>query len=343
MQKELLMQRCIDLATRGKGKVAPNPMVGAVLLHKGQIVAEGWHKGYGQDHAEIDALNHLPAHIPASECVLVVNLEPCSHYGKTPPCSLRIIQERISEVWVGSVDPNPLVAGKGLKMLTEAGIVVHHGILENECRSLNRHFYCFHEQKRPWITLKWARTANGFLGKESYVHPDERIISNEYSQQFSHKIRTEHQAILVGRKTIQTDNPQLSSRYWPGSSPLRIILDPNNWIHGEAHVLNDGLPTWILTRHINERNGAVRRIAFGMDYNLDSILKRLYDENIQSLIVEGGASTLQEFISKQLWDEIWEICSPGIWKTGIPAPVMPLVPKNTFELSSDLVRHYLPI
>lgn len=343
MQKEQLMQRCIDLAARGQGKVAPNPMVGALLLHQGRIVAEGWHRGFGMEHAEIDALNQLPPNIRASECTLVVNLEPCSHYGKTPPCSLRIIQEGIPEVWIGSTDPNPLVAGKGIEMLKQAGIVIHQGILEQKCRILNKHFYHFHEQKRPWITLKWARTANGFLGKERYINPGERVISNAYSHRLAHKIRTEHQAILVGRKTIQTDNPQLSARYWPGPSPLRIILDPNNWIHGEVHVLNDGLPTLILTRHVDESNGAVRRMAFGMDYNLNAILKKLYEENIQSVIIEGGASTIQEFISHQLWDEAWEICSPVIWENGIPAPIMSITPNSSFQLGSDLIRYYLPV
>lgn len=336
------MQRCLDLAIRGQGHVAPNPMVGALLIYQNQVVAEGWHRAYGGPHAEIDALNRLPAYIPASECILVVNLEPCSHYGKTPPCSLRIIQERIPEVWVGSRDPNPVVAGKGIEMLRNAGIQVQEGILEEECRQLNRSFYCFHEKKRPWITLKWARTANGFIGKEVYQNHSERIISHELSHRFAHKLRTEHQAILVGRKTIQTDNPQLTARYWQGTSPLRIILDPNNWIQANARVLDDGLPTWFMTRHVNEQQGPIRKIGFGMDYNLENILNMLYTENIQSILIEGGASTISEFISNKIWDEAWEICAPVVWKEGIPAPILPLSPKESFELGSDLIHHYFP-
>lgn len=338
------MLRCLELAVLGESYTAPNPMVGAVIVHQEQIIGEGWHQAFGAPHAEVEAIRKVQDPSLLKESVLYVNLEPCSHHGKTPPCSLLILEMGIPKVVVASQDPNPQVAGKGLQMLREKGVEVISGVLEKEATELNRNFYTYHQEHRPRVSLKWAETADGFIGKERYRQPEDRIISGASASFFSHHLRAQHQAILTGRKTIQTDNPLLTLRHWHGRHPLRVVLDPNHWIKADFHLLTDGLPSLIFTQHFQEKRGAVEYHAIGMPYQLKNILHELYLREIQGVLVEGGSGTLQAFIDEKRWDEAFILRSKKrVWGEGIPAPSLRGQLVNIQELQDDLLFHYLPL
>jgi len=290
---EKYMKRCIQLAQNGLGTTYPNPLVGSVIVYNGQIIGEGWHKKSGEAHAEVNAINSVKDKSLLKKATIYVSLEPCSHFGKTPPCCDLIIEYGIPNVVVGTIDPNEKVAGDGIKRLVENGQHVTVGILENECRELNRRFFTVHEKQRPYIILKWAESRDGFISPSAKKEQKPVWITNEFSRQLVHKWRSEEHAILVGTQTVIDDNPSLTVRDWTGNNPIRIVLDQNNRISKESHIFDNQSKTLVYT-------------AAEIEYNQDiaiSIAAKLYEDKIQSVIIEGGRQTLQTFIDANLWDE----------------------------------------
>ena len=315
------MQRCLELAQRAKGYTTPNPMVGAVLVARGLIIGEGWHKRYGGDHAEVDCLDSVSSSnrhlIPGS--TMYVNLEPCAHRGKTPPCANRLVQERIGIVVIANRDPFSKVDGRGIAILKEAGIEVVTGVLEKEGLWVNRRFFCAHTLNRPYIILKWAQTADGYIAP---ADGSRFRISNEHCQQLLHRWRTEEGAIMAGTNTAIIDNPQLNARLWDGPQPLRIILDRQLTVPAAHHIFDRSIPTWIINEVRDTRSGSPEylKIDFG-NRLLDSILELLSGKGILSLIVEGGAMLLNSFLKKDLWDEARVFTGNVTLGTGIAAPL----------------------
>lgn len=318
------MRRCFELAQKGLGKVAPNPMVGAVVVHKGEIIGEGYHQLYGEAHAEPNAINSVKNQDLLKESTLYVNLEPCSHYGKTPPCSLLIIQKQIPRVVICNVDPYPEVAGRGIKMLQDKGVDVNWGILEAEGRELNKRFFTFHEKKRPYIFLKWAQSEDGFIDSdrtESSVPPI--MFSTKETHELNHKMRAEEAAILVGTKTVLMDNPQLTNRMCEGENPTRIAIDRKGIISEEYRILNNAAPTLVFTEveKQNSEHTQYFKINFKQDI-LPQIMNELYSQKLNSLIIEGGATVLASFINANLWDEAKVEVAPIILKKGVISPTI---------------------
>lgn len=331
MNNELkYMQRCLELAQFGGGYVAPNPMVGAVLVHDDKIIGEGFHQRYGEPHAEPNAIAAVKQKELIEKCTLYVNLEPCSHFGKTPPCASLIIKHKIKRVVIGSLDPNPKVAGKGVQLLREAGIAVEVGILEDECRILNKRFFIFHEQKRPYILLKWAQTQNGFIDKNRLdISEPPLAISNPITRQLTHQMRSENQAILVGTNTVLLDNPSLTVRNWPGKSPIRVAIDRIGKIPADFHLLDGAIPTLIFTEIEKTNQPHIEFIQIKFDENcLHTILQKIYEKNIHSILVEGGAKLLNYFIQNECWDEANVEISPLTIDEGVLAPVLSASPSS---------------
>lgn len=285
-QHEIYLRRCLELAKNGLGTTYPNPLVGSVIVHDGIIIGEGWHKKAGEAHAEVIAINSVADSSLLKEATIYVNLEPCSHFGKTPPCSDLIIAQGIPNIVIGSIDPNGKVAGKGIKKLLGAGRNVTVGVLEAECHELNRRFFTFHNKSRPYIILKWAQTKDGFISPKSRNEQKPVWITNRYSRQLTHKWRSEEQAILVGAQTVIDDNPSLTVRDWSGNNPIRIVIDRNNLISKESHIFDNEAKTISLR-----------------EMDPTAIIDRLFTLGIQSVIVEGGQKTLGLFIDSGLWDE----------------------------------------
>lgn len=293
---ELYMARCLQLAALGLGRVQPNPMVGAVIVHNGVIIGEGWHRQYGLAHAEVNALTSVKQPELLRESTIYVSLEPCSHYGKTPPCADAIIRYGIPKVVIGTVDSNAKVNGGGIQKLKDAGIEVVTGVLTKQCRELNRRFFTFHEQKRPYVILKWAMTANGFMDIDRRGEPTRKYwITNDELKAIVHQWRSEEDAILVGYNTMKNDQPQLTTRLFPGKNPQRFVMQ-----HGEA--IPDSISYHILSEDVGEA------------------MRQLYDMKIQSVIVEGGRKTLQRFIDAGIWDEARVLIGEQVWETGTKAP-----------------------
>ena len=313
---ERYMARCLQLAANGRFGAAPNPMVGAVIVHEGKIIGEGYHSQYGGPHAEVNAVRSVKDERLLSEATMYVSLEPCAHYGKTPPCAERIIKEQIGEVIICNVDPNPLVAGRGINMLREAGIQVEYGLLKEEGNDLNARFFTFHNKKRPYVILKWAHTSDGFIDAH-YSMPIR--ISNDVSKACVHKLRAEEDAILVGKNTALKDDPKLGCRRFHGISPLRIAIDRNLEIPTYYNFYDSAQPTAILNAHVDDG------IRVKMDFNenlIPQILQWLYEKNIQSLIVEGGKYTLEKFLESGLFDAIQVEVGPYPCHEGVPAPTV---------------------
>lgn len=294
------MQRCIQLARCGEAGAAPNPMVGAVIVCDGRIIGEGFHRRCGGPHAEVNAINSVREKHLLTRSTIYVSLEPCAHYGKTPPCADLIIETGIKRVVVGCTDPFAKVNGLGIKILQDAGCEVQVGVLEEECRELNRRFFTFHQKHRPWITLKWAQSKDGFIGKQERI-----VFSNALTQTLVHRLRALHQAILVGTNTALLDNPTLTTRYWPGPNPLRLTIDHHNTLPPTLHLRDGSIPTVIYTKE-----------------SIEGILADLYSRGIQSLLVEGGAKLLQSFIDKGLWDEARLETAPFCLGEGVSAPIL---------------------
>ncbi len=318
--EEQYISRCIQLAKAGEGNVAPNPMVGAVLVYDNKIIGEGYHQKYGQAHAEVNCVNNVAEENKAfiSQGTLYVSLEPCSHFGKTPPCTDLIIQNKISKVVIGCKDIFKEVAGKGIQKLKDAGVEVIAGVLENECIDLNKRFFTFHEKFRPFIILKWAQSLNGKIDTKG----GERVlISNDYSNRLVHKWRGEEAAILIGTNTALKDDPLLTTRLWPGKNPVRIVIDKELRLPPELKVFNGDAKTIIynLAKNSNEEN--LIHIRLEKEKFIEQLIHSLFEMNIQSILVEGGAKTLQSFIDKNLWDEARVIINEQlIIENGIDAP-----------------------
>ncbi len=317
------MLRCLQLAELGFGLVAPNPMVGCVIVCKGKIIGEGYHQKFGTEHAEVNAIKKAPAAL-LSEATLYVNLEPCAHYGKTPPCADLIIASKIKRVMVGSVDPYPEVSGKGIEKLIAHGIEVKVGIAEAESKALNRRFFTSILHHRPYIILKYAQTQDGYIGIKEGASVSKQI-SNTLSQKQTHLWRSQEAAILVGTNTAILDNPQLNARYFHAAQPTRIALDRYLQIPYNSKLLDDSQPTLIFT---NERH-AIDKINtkyFTLDFDapdfLQQFLMKLNQLKIQSIIVEGGTKTLNKFYKNNLWDEARIITSKIEWGEGIKAPIL---------------------
>lgn len=322
---ESWMSRTLQLAWKGLGKVASNPLVGAVLVHPEQgLVAEGWHRAFGGPHAEVHCLNQVENDVHADwwkACTLYVNLEPCSHFGKTPPCANLIIEKQIGRVVVATRDPNPLVAGTGIQKLREAGIEVVAGILESEARHLNRHFFVSHEKGRPFVTLKWAETADGFLAR---ADGSSKWISSDFSRSWVHQLRANHQAIWVGRNTLRVDNPKLNVRDWPGISPIRLVVDPYGGLREDLQVLVDETPqTWVFGNQKSYRNTAIKQFPLmHPEDDLAGFLEQLHQLGIQSLFVEGGSWLINRLLETGLWDEALVFQSDIMFDSGTRAPVL---------------------
>lgn len=315
------MRRCLELASRGSGYVAPNPMVGAVLVYEGRIIGEGYHKKIGEAHAEVNAINSVKVgdkHL-ISGAILYVNLEPCDHFGKTPPCTQLIINNNIKSVVIGTEDPNNLVNGKGIKKLREAGTEVIVGVLENECVDLNKFFFTFHQKLRPYITIKWAQSADGFIAGENYtpVH-----FTNSYSDQLVQKMRAEHMAIFVGGRTVISDDPKLTNRSGAGKNPLRISLDTKNNFSENLSLFNSESESLIFNFEKSESNGNSEYIKIEKGESIfEQIMAILFNKKINSILVEGGADTINNLVKHQLWDEMKLFISDDKLMNGIAAPI----------------------
>ncbi|GAB2532851.1 bifunctional diaminohydroxyphosphoribosylaminopyrimidine deaminase/5-amino-6-(5-phosphoribosylamino)uracil reductase RibD [Spirosoma aerophilum] len=339
MTAESFMQRALELASLGRGHVSPNPMVGCVITHEPmggspRIIGEGWHERYGEWHAEVNAVRSVRAedtHLLA-EATVYVTLEPCSHWGKTPPCADLLIANKVKRVVCCNDDPNPLVAGQGFAKLKAAGIAVETGLLAEQGRALNARFFTFFEQKRPYVLLKWAETTDGFIAGEQSKPVK---ISGDPAHRLVHRWRSEEDAIMVGTNTARIDNPRLNTRLWPGKNPTRIVLDRNLTLSDELHLFDGSQPTIIYHQVDEATNGPVlERLnvqytrlngsAASPDYvsMLTPLLQDLYERRIQSVLVEGGASLLHSFIEAGLWDEMRVFRSPSMLATGVKAPTV---------------------
>lgn len=342
MLPENLMQRCIDLALRGKGSVAPNPMVGAVLVHQDTIIGEGWHKAYGLAHAEVDCFEQVPPELRhlIPESTLYVNLEPCAHYGKTPPCAHRIVKEGVKKVVIANQDPFEAVNGRGITILQEAGIEVETGLLADAGAWLNRAFFTFHKEHRPYVVLKWAQSADGFLAPAT---PSRLQISGPISSRWVHKWRTEHAAILVGHNTALIDDPQLTARHWPGKQPLRIVIDRSASLPRTAAIFQHPSPIWIVNEHKTEQEGNVHWWQLPMGSALwPALMELLYNQGIQSIIIEGGAQVLQQCIDQGFWDEARVFTGATHLQQGLAAPKLVSAHLATImQLHQDSMSLYL--
>ena len=337
---ELYMQRCLELAALGIGNTSPNPLVGAVIVHNGVIIGEGYHEKYGEAHAEVNAVNSVKDKSLLPQATMYVNLEPCSHHGKTPPCADLIVSNNIKHVVIGTVDPNSLVAGKGIKKLLTAGVEVKQDVLQKECFDLNKRFFTFFGKKRPYIILKWAQTKNGFLSKSEIDKREPFWISNDLSKTLVHKWRSEEPAILVGHNTVVADNPKLNTRNWPGKSPLRVILTSKLKEIKDSSVFDGSVPSIVFSRNNSTEVLDNVKIVKTGDNNIKEMLEYLYKEDIQSLIVEGGAKVLEHFISNNLWDECRVFTGAVNVKKGIKAPVLQQAPDKNVTLLQDTLSFY---
>lgn len=315
------MQRCLDLAITGSGKVAPNPMVGAVLVHEGRIIGEGYHQVFGGPHAEVNCLASVRPEDTdlIKKSTLYVSLEPCAHHGKTPPCANLIVSKNIPKVVIGTKDPFAQVNGKGIEILEQNNIEVYTGILEKECQELNRRFFCFHREKRPYIILKWAQTQNGKIDDNSGTR---LRITHAGTNRLVHRWRSEEAAILVGSTTAEKDDPQLTNRLWFGKSPLRMVIDKNLQLPESLHIFDGAVKTLVFnsTKQEDETNLCYHKIISAGNW-MPRIMEICYQQNIQSIMIEGGRKLLQSCIDTGLWDEARVLTNPGLYASGgIDAP-----------------------
>lgn len=343
IQHKLYMRRCLDLAVEGLGHTAPNPLVGSVIVYNNQIIGEGYHRQIGGSHAEVNAVNGVKDRSLLGKSVLYVNLEPCSHTGRTPPCADMIIRSGIPEVVVGTSDPNPLVSGRGIAMLKKAGIKVVTGVLEKDCQDLNRRFFTFHKRRRPFVVLKWAQSADGFIDvfRERNATTQPTWISNEISRMLVHKWRSEEQSIMVGTRTAAVDNPRLNVREWPGKSPIRVVIDRNLSLPKDLHVFDNTSRTLVFNalRDYQEGLTSYARIDYSKSL-LNQALGYMYDHEIQSVFVEGGRKLIDSFIQEGLWDEARVFTGKILFGGGVGAPVIPSVKPEEIYIREDLLMLY---
>ncbi len=338
---EKYIHRCIELAKLGAGNVAPNPMVGAVVVHNDQIIGEGYHKKHGEAHAEVNAINSVKNKNLLKESTIYVSLEPCAHYGKTPPCAELIIKTGIPKVVIGSIDPFAQVAGKGIEMLKTAGIDVRVNVLQEACYDLNKTFFTFHQKKRPYIYLKWAQTIDGYIdldrSKPELGQPT--WISNERARILVHKQRSEVDAILIGTNTAFKDNPSLTVRDWVGKQPLRMVIDRNNRLPNNLKIKDGSCHTIIFTEQILENSAENMYVL--LDFNQDIIpqmLQWMYTKGIQSIVIEGGNLLLNSFIEANLWDEAHVYIGNNWFGSGVEAPHLKAKPRYSELIEDTLLK-----
>ena len=344
MQKhELYIQRCIQLARLGAGHVAPNPMVGSVLVYEDRIIGEGYHMQYGKPHAEVNCINSVKEvdRNLIDQSTIYVSLEPCAHFGKTPPCADLIIEHKIPVVVVGCRDPFEQVDGKGIEKLKNAGVTVITGVLEDECRELNKRFFTFHTKKRPYIILKWAQSKNHKIANADFSRV---LISNAYSNRLVHKWRSEEAGIMVGTNTALQDNPALNTRNWTGPEPVRLVVDMNVRLPRNLQIFNGQQKTIVFNsiKHEEQQNIIYYKIDKEPSI-VEALLKACYDLNLQSILIEGGNKLAESFINEHMWDEARVIENNHlIIDNGLNAPHLSnhaLISSETIE--TDLVSYYL--
>lgn len=338
---ELYIKRCIELAQKAMGRTYPNPLVGSVIVHNGKIIGEGYHHKAGENHAEINAINSVKNKDLIPESTIYVSLEPCAHYGKTPPCALKIKELGFKKVVIGAMDSHDKVNGKGKKIIQDAGIDVISGILEKECVELNKRFFTYHEKKRPYIILKWAESGDGFLDKD--FKPT--AISNSLVNQFVHQLRADEHAILVGTQTALNDNPGLTVRNAEGINPTRILIDFDLKVPQDFKIYNQEAPTLVINSKKEGTENNIKFIKAGKENFLPDLMNALYKEQIQSVIIEGGSYTLLQFINEGLWDEAIVIKNEALkLENGTKAPQLNVKPydirmvrDNTISLYQNLI------
>jgi len=327
---EKYIKRCIQLAKNGLGTTYPNPLVGSVIVYNDQIIGEGWHKKAGEPHAEVNAVNSLKDKSLLEKATIYVSLEPCSHFGKTPPCCDLIIRNKIPNIVIGTIDPFAKVAGNGIRKLIEAGRNVTIGILEEECNELNKRFFTFHQKKRPYIILKWAESTDGLIGPKEKSEQKPVWITNEFSRQLVHKWRSEEQSILIGTQTAIDDNPSLNTRDWSGNNPVRIVIDRTNRIPKENHIFDNQAKTIIISED---------SLPFSKNTVVE-IVDLLYREELHSVIIEGGRKVLQTFIDANMWDEARVFKGTAFLLDGNAAPILKAVSNNSQRLIKDELLIY---
>jgi len=339
----MYMKRCLELALKGAGSVAPNPMVGCVVVHNNKIIGEGFHEKYGEAHAEVNAIRSVKNQELLKESTLYVTLEPCAHHGKTPPCSDLIVAKQIPKVVIGTIDPFAEVAGRGIEKMKRAGIDVTVGILEEECLKLNKRFFTFHQKKRPYIFLKWAQTQDGFIDVDRSVEDfgEPTWITGHDALVRVHQMRAEENAIMVGTNTAEKDDPALTVRHCEGKNPLRVVLDRNLRLSHDLKLFNSDSDTIIINSIKSEKRENLEYIR--MDYTQDvlpQILEILYEKEKLSLIVEGGRELLQSFIDSNLWDEAHVYTGNKKFLNGVAAPTLKTEPASYEKIGDDLLEIY---
>ncbi len=333
---KLYMERCLELASMALGSTYPNPLVGCVIVYDNKIIGEGWHQKSGNDHAEVVAINQVKDKTLLQKSTLYVNLEPCSFYGKTPPCSNLIINSGIKRVVIGSIDLNPEVNGNGVKFLKNNGIEVITNILPKKSFKINKRFFTFHKLNRPYIILKWAQSLDGYIAPKI----EKYWISSNESRQLVHKMRSQEQSILIGTTTAFKDNPYLTNRLWPGNNPLRIVIDRTLKLSNSLNIFNKDSKTIILTEILKKDINNIYIVKINFDNFISSFFEFMYKNNIQSVIIEGGKYTLKKFIDSNNWDEAYVFRSNKLIKDGIKAPIINMLPKKMKKLSTDLLFKY---
>ncbi|HOS85286.1 MAG TPA: bifunctional diaminohydroxyphosphoribosylaminopyrimidine deaminase/5-amino-6-(5-phosphoribosylamino)uracil reductase RibD [Bacteroidales bacterium] len=344
LEDKKYMHICLDIAQQAFGNTYPNPMVGCVIVHNSTIIGQGYHKKAGEPHAEVLAIESVQNKDLLKKSILYVNLEPCAHYGKTPPCSLAIIQHGIPRVVIGCIDTYSEVAGKGIDMLRNAGIDVTVGILEHESRICNSRFFTFHEQKRPYIILKWAQTQDGFIdiAPEYKTKQKGLWITDDICKKLVHTWRTQEQGILIGTNTAEIDNPQLTARLAQGNNPLRLVIDLHNRLPQHLHVKDGSTPTIIFTgdtKTVSKQNVEYLHIDTSKPL-WGQICKDLYTRNIQSVIIEGGAQILEDCIRQNIWDEMRVFIGPLLFSKGVEAPKHSQKPEITQHIGNSILHIY---
>ncbi|MDC0201821.1 bifunctional diaminohydroxyphosphoribosylaminopyrimidine deaminase/5-amino-6-(5-phosphoribosylamino)uracil reductase RibD [Flavobacteriales bacterium] len=334
--EEFFLNKCIEIARLGIGNVSPNPMVGSVIVHNGEIIGEGYHKSYGSNHAEVNAINNVKDKSILSKCTLYVNLEPCSHFGKTPPCSDLIIKHKISKVVIGCVDTYSEVNGKGIEKMRNAGIDVIVGIMEKDSKELNKRFFTFHEKKRPYIILKWAESKDGFIALKDQKEPF--WMTSKESKKLVHKWRAEEDAILIGRITAEKDNPSLTVREIEGENPIRIVIDKDLKLSENLNLFNSESETIIFNKMKSDNSSENNYIKINFNNMINSILKELYKQKNQSVIVEGGTTTLQSFIEENIWDEARIFTTDTKLENGVKSPIIKGKKISETEIDTDSLK-----
>ena len=331
------MKRCIDLASKGIGYTYPNPLVGSVIVYNNKIIGEGYHAKYGESHAEVNAINSVGDKELLRESTLYVNLEPCNHHGKTPPCTEAIINNNIKRIVIGSRDPNRLVDGSGIDKLRSSGCDVVVGVMESECSNLNKRFFKYHKHKRPYVILKWAESKDGFISPQKSNQSPRKIswISGENSKKLNHKWRSEEHSILVGVQTIIDDDPLLTTRFVDGKNPIRFVLDPNSRIPIDSKVLSQTSKTIILSK---KENNLIPNYTKSSNFeNIQKIIESLYDMKIQSVLIEGGTKTINHFLNNDLWDSIRVFKSNKNITDGIRSPNVDLSKFSKSDIGDDIL------